>query len=47
MLVSAYEGEGGVTYEILDMYGFLVTELVVLDDFLLNYLSLICHREKI
>ena len=26
---------------------FLVTELVFLDDFLLTYTSLICHRDKI
>ena len=32
----------GVTYEILDLYRFLVTEVVFLDDFLLNYMSLIC-----
>ena len=37
----------GVTYEILDLYRFLVTELVFLDDYLLNYMSLICHRDKI
>ena len=37
----------GVTYEILDIYRFLATELVFLDDFLLNYASLICHRDKI
>ena len=37
----------GVTYEILDLYRFLVTEVVFLDDFLLNYMSLICHRDKI
>ena len=36
----------GVTYEILDLYRFLVTELVFLDDYLLNYMSLICHRDK-
>ena len=37
----------GATYEILDLYRFLVTELVLLDDFLLNYMSMICHRDKI
>ena len=37
----------GVTYEILDLYRFLVTELVFLDDYLLNYMSLIFHRDKI
>ena len=37
----------GVTYEILDLYRFLVTEVVFLDDFLLNYMSLICQRDKI
>ena len=37
----------GVTYEILDLYRFLVTELVFLGDFLLNSMSLICHRDKI
>ena len=37
----------GVTYELLDLYRFLVTEVVFLDDFLLNYMSLICHRDKI
>ena len=37
----------GVTYEILDLYRFLVTELVFLDDYLLNYMSLLCHRDKI
>ena len=37
----------GVTYEILDLYRFLVTELVFLDNYLLNYMSLICHRDKI
>ena len=37
----------GVTYEILDLYRFLVTEIVFLDDFLLNYMCLICHRDKI
>ena len=37
----------GVTYEILDLYRFLVTELVFLDDYLLNYMSLICQRDKI
>ena len=26
---------------------FLVTELVFLDDYLLNNMSLICHRDKI
>ena len=29
----------GVTYEILDLYRFLVTELVFLDDYLLNYMA--------
>ena len=37
----------GVAYEILELYRFLVTELVFLDDYLLNYMSLICHRDKI
>ena len=37
----------GVTYEILDLYRFLVNELVFFDDYLLNYMSLICHRDKI
>ena len=37
----------GVTYEILDLYRFLVTELVFLDDYLRNHMSLICHRDKI
>ena len=37
----------GVTYEILALYRFLVTELVFLDDYLLNFMSLICHRDKI
>ena len=37
----------GVTYAILDLYRFLVTEVIFLDDYLLNYMSLICHRDKI
>ena len=36
LLLSACEG---VTYEILDLYRFLVTELAFLDDILLNYMS--------
>ena len=36
-----------VTYEILDLYRFFVTEVVFLDDYMLNYMSLICQRDKI
>ena len=39
--------EGGSNNEILDLYRFLVTELVFLNDYLLYYMSLICHRDKI
>ena len=38
----------GVTYEILDLYRFLVTDRVSsFGRFLLNYMSLICHRDRI
>ena len=33
--------------KILDLYRFLVTELVFLDYYLLNYMSLICHTDRI